>query len=150
MSPAPSIRHQHIVMALASCLHLFARSRGDLAFTAPTDVKFSEHDVLQPDIVYVTKDRADIVGEAMLDGAPDLVVEVLSPSTAYHDLRGKMRIYESGGVREYWVIDPEERDIDIHENGPNGFQRTNRFNLDDTLTSALLEGFSVPLHEILA
>ncbi|MFT5128604.1 MAG: Uma2 family endonuclease [Rhodothermales bacterium] len=148
LSPAPTTQHQQILMALAMHLNIYACKVGGKAFVAPTDVKFSEHDVLQPDLLYVTQARLHIIEKAMLVEAPDIVIEILSPSTAYRDLRGKMRLYEQGGVCEYWVVDPEEGDIEIYVTGPNGFQRSQRLGADDSLTSSLLSGFSVPVCEI--
>ena len=106
MSPAPSTRHQAIVGSLFSYLHRHLSGKGCRPFMAPTDVRLSETDVVQPDILVVC-DPARIT-HSHIEGAPDLVMEVLSPGTSAKDLREKKWLYQRSGVREYWVVDPLE------------------------------------------
>jgi Uma2 family endonuclease len=82
-----------------------------LAFHA--DVQLSPHDILEPDLCFVSNERAGIIGDRLLDGAPDLVIEVLSPSTRRYDLVAKRAIYATHGVREYWIVDPETKTIRV-------------------------------------
>lgn len=106
MSPAPSIRHQAVTGNLYSALHRQLAGTPCRPFIAPTDVRLSETDVVQPDILVVC-DPAKIT-PSHIEGAPDLVVEVLSPGTAAKDMRDKKWLYQRSGVREYLVVDPLE------------------------------------------
>ena len=114
VTPGPALRHQGIVMHLASQLHVFARSH-DLGqvFTGPLDVLFAEGDYFEPDIVFVQKDRAELLSERGVEGPPDLVVEILSPSTAARDRGIKLERYRLFGVPEYWVVDPDARTVEV-------------------------------------
>jgi len=121
MTPAPNTYHQRISKRLEKeLLILEERGAGEVLY-APTDVYFSETETYQPDILFITKERLAIIGEQRIEGAPDLIMEILSPSTAYYDLKAKMRVYENSGVREYWVIDPMEKSIEIYQNKEGSF-----------------------------
>lgn len=106
MSPAPTIKHQSIAGEFYSQLNQKLKGKSCFPFVAPVDVVLSDHDVVQPDVLVVC-DPAKIT-EKNIQGAPDLVVEVLSPGTALKDMREKKLLYERSGVREYVVIDPLE------------------------------------------
>src|SRR5688572_25527283 len=97
--PAPTIRHQLVVMALAVFLHEVAQRRGGYAVVSPIDVVLADHSIVQPDVIYVSPKRARIV-QRRVEGAPDLVVEILSPGTARRDLGEKLRLYAESGVLE--------------------------------------------------
>ncbi len=112
-SPSPSPRHQLAVLLLWRRLHELARATGGLALAAPIDVVLAEHSVVQPDVVYVSAPRLGIVGDQRIQGPPDLVVEVLSPGSARRDRDEKLLLYGEAGVREYWLVDPAERQIEI-------------------------------------
>ena len=115
VTPAPSSRHQEVSMALAVGLHgiLVAGEHGRL-FHAPYGVKFpSTGEGVQPDLVFVSGTRRDIVRPAQIEGVPDLVVEILSPSTAGRDRGVKRKLYERQGVREYWIVDADAGAIDV-------------------------------------
>jgi len=106
MSPAPSIQHQAIVGEIYSQLHQKLKGKPCKVFIAPVDVVLSDHDVVQPDVLVVCDPGK--VTEKNIQGAPDLVVEVLSPGTALKDMREKKALYQQSGVPEYIVIDPLE------------------------------------------
>lgn len=106
MSPAPGIRHQNIAGRLFSRLEQKLRDKACRPFIAPTDVVFSEYDIVQPDI-FVVFDHKKIT-ESNIQGAPDLIIEIISPSTAIKDKREKRDLYERYKVREYIIIDPIE------------------------------------------
>ena len=115
MTPAPVLRHQRISkrleMALMSILE--DAGHGEL-FRAPCLVEFpGTGDRVQPDILFVSNERRGIVGEKSVQGPPDLVVEILSPSTAHRDRGVKLDLYARCGVREYWIVDPEEDVVDV-------------------------------------
>ena len=90
-------------------------------FDSPIDVYFEQTETYQPDVVFISKERLDIIKETRLEGAPDLVIEILSFATAYYDLRKKFKIYEKYRVKEYWIIDPEEKNIGVYVNKGNRF-----------------------------
>lgn len=106
MSPAPSTSHQNVTLRIASRLEHYLAGKSCRPFIAPTDVKLSETDVVQPDI-FVVCDPSKITPN-YIDGAPDLVIEVLSPATATRDLREKKALYAHYGIKEYIIIDPLE------------------------------------------
>ena len=149
MAPSPATRHQRIVAYLYRSLYNHAPDKGEVLF-APMDVKLSESDVLQPDLMFVAQERLDVIGEQAIDGAPDLVMEVLSPSTARHDLTTKKRLYEVHGVREYWIIDPDSSTVEIHTNTDAGFTQHARQVDSGTAASALVEGLSVDVEALFA
>jgi len=112
VTPAPTVRHQKVSARLAQLLLAHADRTGDLALYAPVDVVLADHTVVQPDLVYVRAARAGIVRDRV-EGAPDLVVEILSPATARRDLGEKLRLYAEAGVAEYWLVDPDARTFEL-------------------------------------
>lgn len=118
LSPSPTPLHQMVVFLLARLLARAVEPQGGLVLPAPLDVVLAGHSAVQPDVIYVSRDRRDIVGER-IEGAPDLLVEVLSPGTVRRDRLEKLALYAESGVREYWIVDPEERQIEflIHQGG---------------------------------
>jgi Uma2 family endonuclease len=115
VTPAPTSRHQEIVTNLVTELNVFVRSHGlGKTFASPLDVLFDEGDYLEPDIVFVRRDHAGFITDRGVEGGPpDLVVEVLSPSTEVRDRGIKLERYRLYGVPEYWVVDPEENTIGV-------------------------------------
>lgn len=118
VSPSPNPRHQNVVLLLAQHLLRIARSTGGIAFVAPLDVGLADHSMVQPDVIYLAAGSRGIIGER-LEGAPDLVVEVLSPGTSRRDRGEKLALYAETGVKEYWIVDPGERQIEflVNEGG---------------------------------
>jgi Uma2 family endonuclease len=102
---SPSVRHQRVVLRLAKHLLDIADRTGSEAIIAPMDVRLADHSVVQPDIVFVSRARRGVI-QSRIHGAPDLLVEVLSPTTARRDLGEKLRLYGETGVAEYWLVDP--------------------------------------------
>jgi Uma2 family endonuclease len=121
VTPAPTARHQHVVARVLRILLDCADRHGDQALAAPIDVVLANHSVVQPDVIYVTRARASIVRESV-EGAPDLVVEVLSPGTARRDLGEKLRLYADAGVAEYWIVDPGLETFELLVNAGDGFR----------------------------
>lgn len=112
VTPAPTPRHQRIVLGLGGRLDSFAMDRGlGTVYPAPLDVRLSPSHVVQPDLVFVRRERRGIVREQFIDGAPDLVVEILAPSTSARDRGEKARLYALFGVLEYWLVDPDARTV---------------------------------------
>ncbi|MBI4461007.1 MAG: Uma2 family endonuclease [Acidobacteria bacterium] len=149
MTPSPSSRHQKIVQKLLYRLsaYLEAHSLGEV-FVAPLDTIFDQYTVLQPDILFVSRERVAEVVKERIEGAPDLVVEVLSPSTFYKDLRRKMAVYSQFGVREYWIVDPEKQTIELYQQGGEGLQLARQFASQETFQSPLFQGFQLPVSSI--
>ncbi|HDD05196.1 MAG TPA: Uma2 family endonuclease [Candidatus Aenigmarchaeota archaeon] len=112
MVPSPTPYHQRVSRKLVFLLTEYVE-KNDLGevFYSPIDVYFDEEDVFQPDIVFISKARLDIIGEIKIEGPPDLIIEILSPSTAYYDLGRKYEVYERSGVKEYWVVHPERKSV---------------------------------------
>jgi Uma2 family endonuclease len=146
MSPAPSPRHQTVAGNLFGKLLQHLSGKPCRAFIAPTDVRLSDTDVVQPDILVVC-DTAKIT-PTHIEGPPDVVVEVLSPATATKDLRQKRALYERTGVREYLVVDPLEHYALRFLLGPDGFDKGTVFGPDERLAFAILEGLEVALWEV--
>ena len=115
MTPSPSLRHQLVSWRLCDDLNRFLVKAGHgLVLSAPFGVKFPDtSEGVQPDILFVSRERYEIVAEGVVVGAPDLVVEILSPSTAGRDRNIKLRLYERQGVREYWIVNPDENVVDV-------------------------------------
>ena len=151
MVPSPSYAHQAVQTRLSWRLAAFVETH-DLGecLNAPLDVFFSEHDVVQPDIVFIARNRrADMIRtDGRLHGAPDLVVEVLSPTTAATDRGTKHDLYERHGVQEYWLVDPARQTIELLARNGNVLETLRTFGADDTLRSPLLPDFEPRLADI--
>lgn len=153
VTPAPTLRHQRVVLVLGSALLELARSsRSGEAFAAPVDVVLSDIDVVRPDLVWVSSSRAEILTDANIQGAPDLVVEVLSPGTRRVDELTKRKLYERHGVLEYWIVDPELGRIRVLRREGEGFGPATELDVEaeQSLTSPLLPGFELALATIFA
>jgi Uma2 family endonuclease len=120
VTPAPTPVHQIISGRLITLLTSFVeKNQLGFVFPAPVDVRLSPHDIVEPDIVYVSNERKRFVLAKYIDGPPDIVIEVLSPATRRMDLVRKRALYARSGIAEYWIIDPERRTLEMHrlENG---------------------------------
>jgi Uma2 family endonuclease len=149
VSPAPTVRHQRISMRLSSRMHVFAEEHGlGEVLAAPTDVLLSRHDILQPDILFVSRGRAPILTQRNVQGAPDLVVEILSATNRHVDERLKLARYELFGVREYWVVDPVANRVHVFLPSGNRFHRAAELSVQDILTTSLLPGFEILLSDL--
>jgi len=111
VTPALGIKHQGSALALGAFLYRAQRAGWGKAIIAPADVIFAEHWTTQPDLMFVRRERLDILGSKRLSGPPDLVVEILSPGTRKNDLGWKKRLYARTGVTFYWVVDPKARTV---------------------------------------
>lgn len=149
MTPSPVPGHQRISGRLEFELRKFVAedNRGEV-FDAPCDVYLDNENVVQPDILFISKERLSIVGEKNIQGPPDLVIEILSESTAYRDLIQKKKLYARFGVREYWIVIPEEESIEIYLLRDNVFTLHKVFGKGDTLESLFLKGLKIDLQRI--
>ena len=153
VTPSPNLRHQIVSANLFTALRSFVKEWGlGLVLYAPMDVVLSRHDVVEPDILFVGAARRAILTEANVAGAPDLVVEILSPSGRRYDEVLKRDLYERAGVTEYWLVDPEAETVKVLRRGTGGegFDRPLLLSQrhGDAVTSTLLPGLDLPLAEI--
>ncbi|HET7274648.1 MAG TPA: Uma2 family endonuclease [Longimicrobiaceae bacterium] len=123
MTPAPSTRHQLAITPLLAVLHSFVENHNlGWVLPGPVDVLFAEGDYLEPDLVFIRLSRKNIISDRGIEGAPDLVVEILSPSTAMIDRGIKRDRYEHFGVTEYWIVDLDQKLIAVNRFGEQGHQ----------------------------
>ena len=149
VTPSPLRRHQQVLANVLYYLTDFVKNH-DLGFVypAPFDVVFSQFDVVEPDILYISNARASVVTEKNVQGAPDLVVEVLSESTAKIDRTTKLKLYARYGVGEYWVIDPLTSAVEIYRLVAGGYELAAQLDSRQSLTSPLFPGFTLPLSRL--
>ncbi len=149
MTPAPSPYHQEISLNIASILRNYAlQHKMGKVLCAPVDVILSMTDVVQPDIVFVAGERLNIITEKNIVEAPDLIVEILSEHTESIDRNKKKKLYERFGVREYWLVDPANRQIDQFVLQERAFALKSSAGTDQTLSSAILDGCTIPVDDI--
>ncbi|MEO8348821.1 MAG: Uma2 family endonuclease [Acidobacteriota bacterium] len=149
LTPAPTPYHQTVAKRLGFLLdaHVQEGKLGEV-FIAPCDVVLSRFDVLQPDIFFIAAERLSIIGEKYISDAPDLVVEVLSPSTADRDQVAKAKQYAKFGVAEMWIVDPETHAVEVFMNSPEGFRREAVYAATDILRSLTVPGLEIPLARV--
>ncbi len=119
-------------------------------YPAPFDVLLAAHDVMEPDIIFVSSQRADIIGDDNIQGAPDLLIEVLSPSNRKRDQTLKRARYEALGVTEYWLVDPDAKHISVLRREAGQFAGAGVFGEGATVTSPLLPGLSIAVADVFA
>jgi Uma2 family endonuclease len=157
MTPGPNLEHQRYLIRLATRFHQFLEGKPCEVFVAPFDVRLPNADeaeeeirnVVQPDIMVVCDpEKLDRRG---IKGAPDLVVEIVSPSTASNDYIRKLRLYEKHGVKEYWILHPADRTVLRFLLGKAGrFGDPKTFREDESIDSRILKGLSIDLPTIFA
>ena len=151
MSPAPRLSHQDISRNIEFALLKFVqRNHLGVVYYAPVDVLFSEVNVVQPDLVFVSTSNRQILTEANIQGAPDLIIEILSPATAATDRGAKKRLYERYGVKEYWLVDPDSETVEIYTLRAGRYELAQRAEKTGTVHSVLLSGFSMEVADIFA
>ena len=150
LTPAPNLKHQRLQLRLGMRLAGFIEERalGELFF-APCDVVLSDTDVVQPDLLFVSHDHAHLlIGGDNVRGAPDLVVEILSPATADRDRGYKRALYAKHGVTEYWLVDPVAETVSILRPRGGALIVAHTFGRNETLRSPLLVGFELDLDDV--
>lgn len=150
MSPSPIPAHQAISVKLVQAISNFLDSKNDNGFLAhaPADVKFDDGNVLQPDILYISEERKAEIVKDIIQGAPDLIIEILSPSNAYYDLRQKKDLYEKYGVKEYIIVDPIAKDADVYVLKDGVYYLHQKAQKNETLNSLLLPGFNIEINNL--
>jgi len=149
MSPSPNRYHQDVVQNIAVPLiqHVKAACAGRV-YVAPSDVVFTENHVLQPDIYFVSKDRLSILTAQGASGAPDLVIEVLSQSTATLDLGRKREIYAESGVKELWALSPKEKAVEIFRFREDPAKSVSTLRGNAVIETPILPGFALLVADI--
>jgi len=156
MTPAPSLEHQEISGQLFYLIKCFLKNKPCKVLSAPIDVRFSDNDsyddknvrtVVQPDIIVVcNKEKLDNHG---CKGAPDLIVEILSPESAARDMNDKLHLYEKYGVKEYWIINPSERTLSLYRlDKGNTYSRPEIIRGKDLVNTSVLDGFEISVDDI--
>jgi len=149
MVPAPFTIHQRVSMNLVFIINKYVREKrlGEV-LVAPTDVVLSEDTVVQPDILFISKERLDIIKEAAIMGSPDLIVEIVSPSSASYDTVEKRDIYEEYGVKEYWLVFPQEKAIEVLTLESNIYREFCKGRKTGVVMSKIIAGLEVDLKEV--
>lgn len=155
MSPAPTSRHQIIAGEIFGQFWQQLKGKPCQVFMAPFDVRFVEDGQLddkdiqttvQPDVsVICDKSKIDKRGGL---GAPDLIVEVLSPSTGYKDQTDKLSLYEEYGVKEYWIVNPERKTVQVYQHNGQDYDKPDFYNKDEVINSAAVKGLTLKLIEV--
>jgi Uma2 family endonuclease len=149
VSPAPTTRHQDVSIQLATWLNLsILQSGSGKVFAAPIDVHLSVNDVVEPDIIVVLNERLQRIEAKGIVGAPDIVVEILSPSTTRADRVWKAALYARTGVREYWIVDPTENTILVQSLAGDRYTTAGTFGRDAVLQTHLLPEFRLELSKV--
>lgn len=149
MTPAPREAHQRVLMNLSYLLFQAVKeTNAGRVYAAPFDVVLSDTDVVQPDLLFISNEREYIITEENVQGAPDLVVEILSPSTADRDLAIKRDLYARHGVREYWIVDTDARTVTVLVRDAERYTELGVCGENQTLASPTLKGFTIDPSEI--
>jgi len=151
MSPAPRTKHQEVSGNLLYFLKAyFKRTKGGRVFDAPMDVILSDINVVQPDLLVILAARVSIITDANIQGAPDMVIEILSETTRKMDEVVKKKLYERHGVLEYWIVDPDLALVKIYRLTDGRYAKAEEVAQErgETLTTALLPGLDISLTEV--
>jgi Uma2 family endonuclease len=153
VTPSPNLKHQAISRNILTSIGFYLRNHPvGRIYAAPLDVVFSHFDVVEPDLLFVAETRREVLTAANVQGAPDLVVEIGSPSTRRRDEKLKHRLYERFGVSEYWVVDPDIDVIAVYRLMDGEYLRAQELSFDrgDVITTPLLPGLEIPLAVVFA
>lgn len=150
MTPSPTTKHQRISRKLEFFIekHVVENNLGEV-FYAPYDVHLDNENVLQPDILFVSKERTAIINEKNIKGVPDLVIEILSESTAYRDVIQKKKLYARFGVKEYWIVACDDKLIEVYQLKHKDEYKLNKtYYENDILESHVIRGLKIELKSI--
>jgi Uma2 family endonuclease len=150
VTPSPRPRHQGVVAYVTTELMLYVRAHGGKVYPAPLDVCFAHDDVVEPDVLLLTAAHTARVEERFVRGAPDIVVEVSSPSTRRLELGRKLELYERYGVPEYWYVDLDADRVEVYRLvGEECYDAPELLLRAGVLTSPLLPGLALPVDDLL-
>jgi Uma2 family endonuclease len=147
MKPSPVIIHQVVVLNLQDQLTGSCKPNG-VILPAPVDVYFDEKNRFIPDIIFISNDNLHIIKPKRIEGTPDLVVEILSPSTSKNDRQGKKSVYERFGVKEYWIVDSHHYTIEQFLQRDGKFELYHIYSFGETLTSPALSCIHINIDEV--
>jgi Uma2 family endonuclease len=143
--PSPKDKHQAISFQLSGHFFVFLNNHPiGIVRHAPMDVHLDEKNIFQPDLLFVTNERKEIIKDWIF-GAPDLVVEIISKGSEKDDRERKMEVYGKHNVLEYWLISPENQQVEVFENKKGKLVLKAKLTATDTLTSKVLPGLKIPL-----
>lgn len=149
MSPSPIPEHQIISGRLFNKISIFLEqtNNGGVVMYSPVDVYLNEGNIFQPDLLFISESRIGII-QKRVEGAPDMIIEILSPSNAYYDLRQKKEIYEKYGVQEYIIVDPIAKNVDVYVLKDGAYYLHQKAEKDGQLTSVVLNGFGIGINNL--
>jgi Uma2 family endonuclease len=148
ISMAPIPFHQTVVGNTHVVFWLFAKQHGGRTYTSPIEVYLDQYNIYEPDVVYISPESRCVVEEKRLSGAPDLVVEVLSPSSVKHNREKKFNAYQAHGVQEYWIADPVNISLEVWILRDSLFVKVGTFVPGDTFESKVLKGQTIIVKDI--
>lgn len=150
MSPSPSLAHQLILGEFYETIKVFIKGTNNLGLVvlSPMDVRFDNDNIFQPDLIYISKGKIKEIVKDIIEGAPDMVIEILSPSNAYYDLRQKKDIYQKYGVKEYIIVDPIAFNCELYVLKDDAYQLDQKKEKTEILNSVLLPGLSFDLNKL--
>jgi Uma2 family endonuclease len=149
VTAAPSTRHQRAVVELVGALFAYRNANGGELFPAPTDVFFSDVNVVEPDVLFVRADHTERVEKKLVRSAPDVVVEVSSPSTRRLELVRKRELYERFGVPEYWYVDLQADRVELYRLEGDRYGAPTLLFRGERLASRQLPGFEIDVDAVL-
>jgi Uma2 family endonuclease len=151
MTPAPNTKHQQTLAELMFALQEFVKANNlGLVLPAPCDVLLEPGGTpVEPDILFISQERTHIITPKNVNGAPDLIVEILSPSNPEHDRQRKFKLYQESSVPEYWIVDPDTRTIEIFTLSQGRYSLFGRFGAGQAAASKLLAGFEVEIDRVI-
>ena len=151
MAPSPSSFHQDILINLAGLFRDYLRAHpiGKI-YVAPLDTYLSDLNVYQPDLLFIRKENYAIIEEHGIEGAPDLVVEILSKTSGKYDLGVKRSVYARTGIEELWIIDPAKRTLALYRLSENADTPAATYRAKQRFTSTLLPGLTIDLPSVFA
>ena len=148
MVPSPNESHQHILTNILYILiNYVRRNKLGAIYCAPFDILFSDEDIVQPDVIFVSNKNKKIITKDNIKGSPDLLVEILSPSTSKRDMGIKKKLYARHGVREYWIVDPKRETFDVFRLKGCEFEGK-RYGVQDYLSSDVIKDLTIEVKEI--
>jgi Uma2 family endonuclease len=146
VNPAPNLFHQTLSRRIQYQLYTQIELQGrGVVFDAPVDVQLHDHSIVQPDLVVVLSENKEILTKPKIDGVPDLMIEILSPSNPKHDREIKMQLYLKSGIREYWIVDPMSERVEQYQLKDGSYESIDH---DDNVTLTIMNGVSVDISEL--
>lgn len=152
VTSSPRVRHHRVVMELGVGLYLYAKAQGGEAFASPLDIYFTHSDVVQPDVLFFTREQLECLEEPLerpIKVVPTVIAEVSSPSTRRRDLLLKRDLYECFGVPEYWFVDLDADRVEAYRLADGRYPAPVLLGRSETLTAAVLPGFALAVGELL-